>query len=245
MHADAPEPFWYWPAAQLLHEAWDPWFWNCPFGQLPQDPVPLVPAAQPEHAVLPLLTAHPAPDLQLVPVCAPSCHVLAGHAPQTMLAVVEHAVLRFCPAGHVAHVLHADVPVWSCHVCPETHATQLDFPAVACRHPDGQFLHDVWLVVAWYLPLAQFEHDPAELLCPFAHAAHPVLAAFTVQPAPLLHAACCVASCHWPLAHALQPVAGVPLGRELHTLPHVMPEGQWGWCGWCGWCGWWECGRCG
>ena len=97
------------------------------------------------------------------------------------------------------------------------------------------------------MPLAQFEHDPAELLCPFAHAAHPVLAAFTVQPDPLLHEACFCKFCHWPPGHALhpaEPVSGSPCGSCAHawSFRHVEPAGQWGWCGWCacglcGWCG--------
>ena len=132
MHAVVPRSFWNVPVPQGLQWTADPWFWYWPLPQFEQLPVPLVPAAQPGHAVLPLLTAHPAPDLQLVPVCAAFCHVLAGHAPHAMLAVDEHALVRLCPAMHAPHNLHADLPVWSCHTWPDRHATQLDLPVVPC-----------------------------------------------------------------------------------------------------------------
>ena len=70
------------------------------------DPFPAWPAGHAEQLCLLLETAHPAPDLHDVLVCdVLSCHVLAGHAPQTTFADAEHADVCFLPAPHVPQLL--------------------------------------------------------------------------------------------------------------------------------------------
>ena len=133
-----------------------------PEGQFPQDPVPTWPAGQSAHALFALLTAHPLPLLHEVEVCDDeSCHVLAGHAPQTRFAVVEHALVCFCPAPQEPQLLQVAFAVPSCHVepaehaghavlpdscLPASHTPQFVAPSLAWIHPEGHSSHEAWPV---------------------------------------------------------------------------------------------------
>ena len=105
MQPVAPSASWNLPALQLMHPVFEPSFWNLPGPQFGHDPVPAVPAPQATHAVLMSLTAHPAPLLQDEPVWKTSFHLALGHAPQTMFAVVVHAIVRFSPPPQEPHAL--------------------------------------------------------------------------------------------------------------------------------------------
>ena len=190
-HAVLPGWLWNLPAAQLLHDAFFPWSWNCPYAQLLQDPVPALPATQSVHAVLMLLTAQPAPLLQLVPVWNTSFHVLAGHAPHTMSALGEHAVLRFSPPPHEPHSLHAEWPDASWYEDPDEHCEQLVLPVVAWTQPAGQLVHAPWrwLVLVWYVPAPQLPQlvlavveQLVSFFWPAPHEPHPLHAVAPAEP---------------------------------------------------------------
>ena len=106
LHAVLPSCSWYRPALHVAQLTFPCALWNCPLPQSAHAPVPLFPAAHVEHALLPPLTAHPAPDLHDVDVCELlSCHVLAGHAPQTTLLSASQAAVCLCPAPHAPQLL--------------------------------------------------------------------------------------------------------------------------------------------
>ena len=88
-----------------------------------------------------------------------------------MSAVTEHAVLRFFPAGHVAHVLHDACPALPCQVDPDEQSLHEPLPAWPA-------LHDSHAVLPPFT--AQPEPDLHEACkapsChwPFGHAPHPL-----------------------------------------------------------------------
>ena len=90
----------FWPkphVSQSLHDAFAPSFWYVdPAVQPGHDPLPAWPVGHDAQLCLLPETAQPDPLLHDVSVCELlSCHVLSGHAPQTMLLSASQAAVCF------------------------------------------------------------------------------------------------------------------------------------------------------